>query len=510
MISMYTKQEIILKYHREGKGIRKISRDLGISRVTVKRYILEYEALQSGNSGEAQALGSFLSRPPKYDTSNRKNLRLTPQVKKAIDELLEENEKKRQQGLGKQVLKKCDILECLHDQGFKIGYTTVCGYINDRLGQLKPKEAFIRQLYAPGAVCEFDWGEIKLEIDGELRRYYLAVFTGAYSNYRFAVVYARQDTLAFMEAHVAFFAKTSGVYHEMVYDNMRVAIAKYVGNKEKEPTQALLQLRSHYQFTHRFCNIRRGNEKGHVERSVEYVRRKTFGREFSFRTLKEANQWLETKIDRLNHNQQQLSGKTAAELFKEEKSALRATPIKMLCSEMVQLRVDKYATVSYKTNRYSVPDHLVGTFIEVKVMSDELQVYQGQRQITSHIRSSGKHQWIVRIDHYLETFRRKPGALAGSLALASSSYLKELFSAHFTDSPRDFIELLSYCKRNNITDQELTQSVEKLQKSGVRSISAAKIEVLLGNKPDNLIPSVWTQTTEMAKSQLNQISSLFN
>lgn len=54
----------------------------------------------------------------------------------------------------------------------------------------------------------------------------------------------------------------------MVYDNMRVAVAKFIGKHQKEPTGALLDLRSHYGFTHRFCNARKGNEKGHVEHSV--------------------------------------------------------------------------------------------------------------------------------------------------------------------------------------------------------------------------------------------------
>ena len=53
----------------------------------------------------------------------------------------------------------------------------------------------------------------------------------------------------------------------------------------KEPTQALLDLRAHYLFSHRFCNARKGNEKGHVERSVEYIRRKAFALKGDFTDL---------------------------------------------------------------------------------------------------------------------------------------------------------------------------------------------------------------------------------
>jgi transposase len=47
---MYTKQEIIIRSHREGKSHRKISRELQISRKTVKKYIEDYERLLSGIS----------------------------------------------------------------------------------------------------------------------------------------------------------------------------------------------------------------------------------------------------------------------------------------------------------------------------------------------------------------------------------------------------------------------------------------------------------------------------
>ena len=507
---MYTKQEIILKSHREEKSIRSIAKELGIHRKTVARYINEFEAQLSAGSSEPEvALSQQLSSRPQYDTSNRSKRKLTPQITKVIDSLLRENDQKRQQGLGKQMLKKRDIHEYLREQGMDIGYTTVCNYISSQQGKSKQREAFIRQQYEPGSVCEFDWGELRLEVAGKPERYYLAVYTSAFSNYRFAQLYSRQDTLAYLESHVAFFSHANAVYGQMVYDNMRVAIARFTG-KEKEPTVALLQLRGHYQFTHRFTNIYRGNEKGHVERSVEYVRRKSFGLKSKFGSMKEAQELLEEKLVGINQTRQQLTGKTALELFEQEKKVMPVAPQKMECAELTQLRVDKYATVSYKTNRYSVPDHLVGVFVPVKVKTTELQFFEQEHEqrIAIHTRSYGRHEWIIKIDHYLETFKRKPGALAGSVALASSRYLKELFEAHFQDTPREFINLLSYCRRNEISDQRISEVINTLYQSGVRQITTIKIEALLGNKQEAKLALPVTETTQMAQSQLNQISAL--
>lgn len=507
---MYTKQEIIIQSYRKGESQRAISRGLQISRKTVKKYIDEYESHLNQSKSEQDSFSNSLTQEPSYHSGKRIKLKLTQEVQETIDKYLEENQQKIQQGLRKQLLKSCDIFEQLNLQGIDIGYTTVCNYIRSKSNKTLSKEAFIRQEYVPGEVCEFDWGEVKLYINNELVTYQLAVFTSAYSNYRFAALYQRQDTLAFMESHVAFFDHTQGVFKQMVYDNMRVAVSKFVGKHEKEPTQALLQMRGHYQFTHRFCNAYKGNEKGHVERSVEYIRRKAFAIKSRFDSEQEADIWLMTTLTKLNTTKQKLSGKTANQLFSDEKKVLLSAPTKLVCAEQVQLRVDKYSTISYKTNRYSVPDYLVGQFIDVGILSHQIRIYHDNKMIASHKRSYKNHEWIIAIEHYLNTFKKKPGALSGSVALASSGYLKLLYREYFNDEPRAFIELLDYCYKNKITDQKLQESVTLILNTGGGEINSEKIKVLLGNKTCSFQPIHCTQTTKLAQEQLVKMSSLMN
>ncbi len=507
---MYTKQEIIIQNYREGKSQRSISRDLRISRKTVKKYIEEYESLLSKGSSNDQVLSGYLSTPPTSKHSKRTKLKLTQDVTGFIDKLLADNELKKQQGLRKQLLKKYDIYEQLTLQGFDVGYTTVCNYVRSKTLKSQNREAYIRQEFEPGDVCEFDWGEVKLFINDELVRFQMAVFTSAYSNYRFAALYQRQDTLAFMESHVAFFDYTQGVYKQMVYDNMRVAVARFIGPTEKEPTQALLQLRGHYQFTHRFCNAYRGNEKGHVERSVEYIRRKAFAIKSRFDTQDQAQQWLLASLIKINNTKQKTTGQTANELFAHETNKLAPVPSKLACSEQIQLRVDKYATVCYRTNRYSVPDHLVGKFVDAKISSHKCKIYTNNELVSTHNRSYKNHQWVIDIKHYLRTFKQKPGALSGSVALASNAYLQKLYNAHFSNEPRDFIDLIAYCHKHKITNQKLESSVVRLFKSGVSQITAQKLTVLLGNKQSDIKPITYSQITKMAQDQLSQITALMN
>ena len=510
---MYTKQEIIIRSYREGKSHRQISRELQINRKTIKKYIDDYEDHQKGLVQPGTALSTYLSIEPAYRLGTRSKVRLTPEVQSVIDSLLEENGKKIGHGMRKQILKSIDILQLLHDQGFGVGYTTVCNYIRKKQGKTAvSQEAFIRQQYLPGSACEFDWGEIKLIIEGQLCRFYLAVFTSAYSNYRYAVIYRRQDTLSFMESHVLFFAHIGGVYHQMVYDNMRVAIARFIGKHEKEPTQALLQLKGHYLFGHRFCNAYSGNEKGHVERSVEYIRRKAFGFKSDFANIDQAQKYLETVVGKLNQARQQLTGLTAMEMFADEKKLLWQHTDPLACSGSEQLRVDKYATISYCTNRYSVSDKLVGCFVDVKVFSHKLEVYFENKLVASHQRDYGKHQWIISIEHYLDTLRQKPGALNGSVALTCSPYLKKLYQQFYLSTPRDFIDLLHYCRQNKISEENLEATVTRLVGLCTQSVTTEKLTALLGNKPreEGKPVAVNNQTAYLAQKQLKQITALMN
>jgi transposase len=58
---MYTKQEIIIGYLREGKSQREISRVLQISRKTVKKYIEGYFSSQKKNGNGEGNIHEYLS-----------------------------------------------------------------------------------------------------------------------------------------------------------------------------------------------------------------------------------------------------------------------------------------------------------------------------------------------------------------------------------------------------------------------------------------------------------------
>ena len=512
---MSMKQKIILLSFRDHFSERRISRELGINRETVRRYLTEYRKAREKLSDSSEAdevLIEEIVKLPKYNSSNRGSKKFTNEISREVDRLLKINEEKRSRGLHKQVMKKIDILEHLRDQGYDIGYTTVCNHINKKL--VNRKEAFIRQVYTPGDVCEFDWGEVKLEIGGKLQTLYMAVFTPAMSNYRYAILFHRQDTAAFLQAHVLFFEHIGGVFHTMVYDNMRVAIRKFVGPTEKEPTEALLKLSTYYQFHFRFCNVASGNEKGHVERNVEFIRRKAFSNKDCFPTLEAANAWLGVTCSRFNTRySQDNQGKRSIDLLELEKKQLVPAPPRFDCGSMEQCKVDKYAAVTYGTNHYSVPDHLVGKIVDVKVYPEELHCYHENRKVCQHERQYTRQGWYIKLDHYLYTLKRKPGALAGSQGLASApEKVKHIFHQHFEDKPKDFVELLFFLRDHEYGFEKVTEAIDRLRLTSPHDISLDKIKMLCMQKNEVYSTELNTndQILQQSRAQLEELSLLLN
>lgn len=71
MISMVERKDIISAYERT-MSMRAVSRELGLSRKTVKKYVLEYLSAKSGGD---ETLVAYLKSEPSYSQPPGKNER---------------------------------------------------------------------------------------------------------------------------------------------------------------------------------------------------------------------------------------------------------------------------------------------------------------------------------------------------------------------------------------------------------------------------------------------------
>lgn len=517
MMKLDQKAEILIKYFREGKSQRAISKELKISRTTVRKYITDYESKhnklnsldEEKNKAEIILLIEEMSGSAKYDASKRVKTKLTDEIIKEIDTLMEKNKKHRIAGRYKQQLKKIDIYEYLNDKGYDIGYTTVCNYIRNTYNT---KEAYIRQKYTPGETLEFDWGEVKIVIDGKPTILNMGLFSTAKSSYHYARLYPNQKMENFLDIHVKVFNHIGGVHQEVVYDNMKQAVKRFVGRNEKEATEDLIKISLYYGFNYRFCNAASGNEKGHVERGVEFIRRKAFSIKTEFKTLKEANDHLEDILIKLNSkNRNWLKNKSPADVLHEEQEYLLPIKPSYDTSRKSEARVSKYSVISIDQNKYSVPDYLVGKFVDVNIYPESIQIYYKEKKVAKHIRSYALHDWVIDINHFIHTLKKKPGALHSSVGRHQlSPELQQIYHNYYTNNPRDFIVLLELIKETEVGI--VLEAIEKLSKVKESIVNTENIKSLVNRSP-TIKPTLSEKDLSIQEASLHQISlvnTLFN
>ncbi len=293
----------------------------------------------------------------------------------------------------------------------------------------------------------------------------------------------------------------------MVYDNARVQVSRFVGRSEKEPTEALLKLSIYYGFRFRFTNTYQAHEKGHVERSVEYIRRRIFSKRDEFSSVEEARQYFKRELRRLNTKPRK-DTKSAREILQEERGYLLPLPPRYDTARIVEARVDKYACVTIDSNHYSVPDHLVGKFVFIKIYPDLIICYHNSQRIASHKRRYGKNQWVIDISHYLNTLKLKPGALKRSTAFSQiKPGLKTIYQKYYRSKEKHFIELLELIAVYNLV--AVKQAITLLEKINPSGISTEKIRTILERKDDTSKTIIHPSDIEMqAKRSLHLYTHL--
>jgi transposase len=490
VIKLDQKADILMKYFRENMSQRAIAKEMKVSRTTVRKYIKDYETkcekveelAKDSNTPSNNTLNlvSEMVSAPKYDTSSRTRIKLTDEIMETIDELIKSNEKNRLLGRSKQLMKKIDIHEKLVELGFDISYPTVCNYIRDNH---EKKEAFIRQEYDLGETLEFDWGEVKLTIAGKSTTLQMGLLTTAKGSHHYARLYQNQKMENFLDVHVQAFGSIGGVHRELVYDNLKQAVRRFVGRNEKEATEDLIKISLYYGFKYRFCNVAKGNEKGHVEKGIEYVRRKTFSSITDFDTLEEANAHLQKKLLELNSRKRNwLKNQSPLDVLEQEMAYLIPLKPPYDASRRVEARVNKYSVINIDQNKYSVPDYLVGKFVNVKIYPDIIEIYYKDNKIAEHKRSYQAHYWSVDINHFIHTLKKKPGALHSSVSRHQlSPELQEIYQEYYTSNPRDFIELLELIKEKDLGS--VLKSVDKLKKIKKELVTTANIKNIIFKLP---------------------------
>lgn len=311
-------------------------------------------------------------------------------------------------------------------------YRTVCTYVARRRREIVAAaregstvvQGMVPQTHEPGAEAEVDFAEVFVEVAGEQVKCHLFTLRMSYSGKAVHRVFASQSQEAFMEGHIEAFRVLGGVATRHIrYDNLKPAVNQVCFGRSRVESTRWVAFRSHYGFDPFYCLPGKdgAHEKGGVEHEGGRFRRTHLVPVLSVASLAELNEHL-ARVDE-QEDARHVHGAPASVGFN---FAVEAPLLRPLPGEdfepglTLTPTVRRDSRVVVRQCYYSVPARFIGTRVRVLLRANEVLVLERAQVVARHPRLSRRWDYSDDLDHYLEILLAKPGALAGSTALAQA------------------------------------------------------------------------------------------
>ena len=370
---------------------RRAAKILGISRNTVKKY-------WNGDNV-----------PWEHKPYSREVTVMTADVASFIKSCLDEDDAvkiKKQRHTARRIYQRL-----VEEYGFTGSESSVRNLVHDMRAERKTSQVFIPLRFAPGDAVQIDWGEAIIIINGEKEKVNLFCARLCHSCAPYVIAYKRQNLESFLDAIIHMFQYYGGVPRRLIFDNARVAVKSGFG-AQAAAQDDYSQLAAHYGFEPIFCNPAAGNEKGLVENLVGYIRRNVCVPLPRVKDLEELNGKLLAKCTQYLNHQIQGRPNSVGIMLEEDKAALQPMPrYTPDISKKVCPRVDRYSTVIFDTNRYSVPCQYRGKVTTVKGYPNHVEVWFEGSMIARHDRLFGHREESLDMQHYLPVLAQRGRAL---------------------------------------------------------------------------------------------------
>jgi len=320
----------------------------------------------------------------------RRGSKLDP-YKKRIDELLAE-------GVWNAVV----ILREIEGDGYDGGSTILREYIAPKRA-LRPGRATVRFETKPGQQMQSDWGEIQAVLGGVRVKVCFIVNELSYSRRFHFWCTDSLDAEHTYEGVIRSLEYFGGVPQDVLVDNQKTAVLSHPPGQKAQFNSRFIDLAEYYGFTPRACQPRRAQTKGKDERMVGYIKDNFFVRYRAFENWSHLNQlaeqWLATEADRRFQRTVQA---VVIERFEEEQPILGPLPIHRYDTAYRETRqVGWDAYINVRGNRYSVPGHLAGRTVLVRIgLDDSLRVYDDETLVAVHRLQAAASGWVTVPEHH--------------------------------------------------------------------------------------------------------------
>ena len=451
------------KHFSEGLSIRRIAREVGVSRNTVRKYL-------------------FQDSEPKRKEESARSHPVLEKVSGRIEELLEEWKPRTTE---KQRITGTRIHKQLVEEGYEVGITTVRTYLAEKRRQ--DQEVFIPLVWDPGDGVQVDFFEVTVDVDGKRQKVWKFVMRLMYSGRDFVWLYERCNQIAFLDGHVRAFAHFGGVPRRAIYDNLTAAVKRRLGLEAKLTTR-FLALCSFYLFEPCFARPGEGHDKEGVEARGKGLRLQHLTPIPRGKSLQEIAERLLGEVDRAAHRRKDRQGRTVAQRFEEERRVLRALPQRSFSARRsVPVMISRQALVRVDAADYSVSSHLACLPAMAHVgVSDIILECRGETMVLEKVPRGGRN---VRYRHYLSELAHKPQAVRQ----VSSRLFPELGEPY-----QRLWSLLSGCHGEREAARVMAKLLEAVVQHGEKQITKVLQDVLKQepNLPDAPVPPQQVEVPE--------------
>jgi len=251
----------------EGRSIRSVSRDTGISRNTIKKYLQcdsppTYQRTKSTTQLKLKDYEKTLSQWYEFDLTRPKRERRTAQK----------------------------LYETLMLEGYPGSYSPVCRYVKKlKAMHGTDHKAFIPLVFEKGDAMQFDWSQEVVVVDGVEQKIKVAHFRLSHSRKPFVVAYPRETQEMLLDAFVQALNFYQGVPQRVLIDNPKTMVIRIGKGKERDFHPRFMALMNHYVIKPVACTPAAGWEKGQIENQVNVLRNQLFKPQLRFDSLAALN-----------------------------------------------------------------------------------------------------------------------------------------------------------------------------------------------------------------------------
>jgi len=275
-------------------------------------------------------------------------------------------------------------------------------------------EAFLRLSPLIGEQGQVDWAHVgNIAVPGGSRALWLFVMVLAWSRTLWAEFVLDLSVWSLLRSLTRACAYFGGTPREWLFDNPKIVVLERHGAAARfHPL--LLDLAGHYAVRLKLCGVRKGNEKGVVERHIRYIRDRFLAARV-IHGVDQGNREFLTFLDEvaLPRPHPTLQGRTVRDCFDEERSRLLPLPqAPVATDQLIPVRVDKTAFCRFDTNVYSVAPAHVGHTVTLAADDSEVRLLDGTALLATHPRCWGRRQTIEAPEHREEILALKQEAQA--------------------------------------------------------------------------------------------------